>query len=57
MADKRTALSNASGEHYVRRRKDGTIKKDVAVGKASASDRRTHAKTKSVKAQGDRGDR
>jgi hypothetical protein len=55
--DKRTRLENASGEHFVRRRQDGTIKKEVAVGKSASVDRRTSAKTTTKKGQGDRGDR
>ena len=54
---KRETLTNASGKHYVRRREDGTIKSEVAVGKATAVDRRTRAKTTVAKGQGDRGDR
>ena len=52
----RTKVTNASGAHYVRRRKDGTFKSVVAVGKSLATDRRTKAKTKVKKGQGDRGD-
>jgi hypothetical protein len=54
---KRETLTNASGKHYVRRREDGTIKKEVAVGKSASVDRRTRAKTTVRKGQGDRGDR
>ena len=56
-AAKRTTLENASGSHYVRRREDGTIKSEVKRGRAGATDRRTRAKTKVAKGQGDRGDR
>lgn len=55
-AGKRTKLTNASGTHYIRRRADGTIKSEVAVGKSLAADRRTKAKTTVKKGQGDRGD-
>jgi hypothetical protein len=56
-AAKRTTLENASGSHYVRRRADGTIKTEVERGRANATDRRTRARTKVAKGQGDRGDR
>lgn len=55
--DQREALTNASGKHYVRRREDGTIKTEVAVSRSTSVDRRTKARTKVEKGDGDRGDR
>ena len=57
-AGKRTKLTNASGTHYIRRRKDGTIKSEVAVGASLATDRRKKAKTRTKQSgQGDVADR
>jgi hypothetical protein len=43
-------------KRYVRRNQQGEFKKDVKVGRSLASDRRSKAKTKVKKGQGDRGD-
>ena len=43
-------------KRYVRRKADGTFGKTVDVGKSLSADRRTEAKTKVPKGQGDRGD-
>lgn len=55
-AGRRTKITNASGTHFIRRRKDGTIKTEVAVGKSLAADRRKKAATKVTKGHGDKGD-
>ena len=41
---------------YIRRNNTGQIKKKVKVGRSLAADRRSKAKTKVKKGQGDRGD-
>ena len=43
-------------ERYVRRKADGTFGKIVDVGRSLSVDKRTKAKTKAPKGQGDRGD-
>jgi len=43
-------------KRYVRRKADGTFGKTVDVGKSLAADKRTTAKKKVPKGQGDRGD-
>ena len=43
-------------KRYVRRKADGTFGKTVDVGKSLTADRKTTAKTKVPKGQGDRGD-
>lgn len=43
-------------KRYVRRKTDGTFGKTVDVGKSLSADKRTKAKTKVPKGQGDRGD-
>ena len=54
---KRTIIEPHKGDRsYVRRRKSGQIKKKVKVGRSLRRDRRTKAKTKTEKGQGDRGD-
>jgi hypothetical protein len=47
---------NKGDKRYVRRKADGTFGKTVDVGRSLAADRRTSAKTKVPKGQGDRGD-
>lgn len=47
---------NKGDKRYVRRKSDGTFGKTVDVGKSLASDKRTTAKKKVPKGQGDRGD-
>jgi len=56
VTSRRTRLINASGSHFIRRRKDGTIKREVAIGKSLAADRRQKAKRRVPKGQGDKGD-
>lgn len=54
---KRTLIEPHKGDkRYARRNKEGEFKKQVSVGKSLAADRRTTAKTKVPKGQGDRGD-
>lgn len=45
------------GKRYVRRSSEGTFKESDQVSRSLATDRRTKAKTKIRKGQGDRGDR
>lgn len=54
---KRTVIEPHKGDRrYARRNKSGEFKKQVNVGRSLAADRRTTAKTKVPKGQGDRGD-
>jgi hypothetical protein len=54
---KRQRLSGtASGDHFIRRDEQGRIKKEVAIGKSLAADRRTKAKTSVKPGHGDEGD-
>ena len=54
---KRTTIEPHKGDkRYVRRNKQGEFKKEVNVGRSLAADRRSKAKTKVKKGQGDRGD-
>ena len=54
---KRTVVEpHKSDRSYVRRDKEGQFKKKVKVGRSLAADRRSEAKTKVKKGQGDRGD-
>jgi hypothetical protein len=46
----------AGDKRYVRRKADGTFGKTVDVGISLSVDKRTEAKTKVPKGQGDRGD-
>jgi len=43
-------------KRYLRRNEKGEFKKEVKVGRSLAADRRSKAKTKVKKGQGDRGD-
>jgi hypothetical protein len=43
-------------KRYVRRKSDGIFGKTVNVGRSLSADKRTKAKTKVPKGQGDRGD-
>ena len=55
---KREAISPRPGDkRYVRRSAGGQFKEVDDVGKASARDQRTQAKTVAKKGQGDKGDR
>ena len=54
---KRELVEPTEGDkRYVRRKADGTFGKTVDVGKSLTADRKTTAKTKVPKGQGDRGD-
>jgi len=54
---KRTLIEPHTGDkRYVRRNKQGEFNKEVDVGRSLAADRRSKAKTKVPKGQGDRGD-
>ena len=54
---KRELIEPHSGDkRYVRRKVDGTFGKTVDVGRSLSADKRTQAKTRVPKGQGDRGD-
>jgi hypothetical protein len=54
---KRELVEPHTGDkRYVRRKADGTFGKIVDVGRSLSVDKRTKAKTKVPKGQGDRGD-
>ncbi|MGA8479396.1 MAG: hypothetical protein WB696_15690 [Chthoniobacterales bacterium] len=54
---KRELVEPHTGDkRYVRRKADGTFGKTVDVGRSLSADKRTKAKTKVPKGQGDRGD-
>jgi ATP-dependent DNA ligase len=54
---KRSLIEPHEGDkRYVRRNKQGEFKKEVDVERSLAADRRSKAKTKVPKGQGDRGD-
>ena len=53
---RRELIAPKGDKRYVRRKSDGTFGKTVAVGKSLAADKRTTAKKKVPKGQGDRGD-
>lgn len=54
---KRTLIEPHQGDkRYVRRNKKGEFTNQVDVGRSLAADRRSKAKTKVKKGQGDRGD-
>lgn len=49
-------ISTGDDTRYVRRNRRGQFKHSVEVGRSLAADRRSKAKTKVKKGQGDRGD-
>jgi hypothetical protein len=56
-ASKRELTEPHTGDkRYVRRKSDGTFGKTVDVGRSLSADKRTKAKAKVPKGQGDRGD-
>jgi hypothetical protein len=56
-ASHREVIEPTKGDkRYVRRKTDGTFGKSVDVGKSLSADKRTTAKKKVPKGQGDRGD-
>ena len=56
-AAQRELINTGSDTRYVRRGNAGRFKESDDVGKLLASDRRTKAKTKAKRGQGDKGDR
>ena len=56
-AAKRELINTGSDKRYVRRNTRGQFGESDDVGRSTAADRRTRAKTRSNKGQGDRGDR
>jgi hypothetical protein len=53
----RETIDTRTDKRYVRRDKEGQFKESDDVGRSLATDRRQHAKNKSKKGEGDRGDR
>jgi hypothetical protein len=53
----RELIDTGTDKRFVRRDSEGKFKDVVDVGKSLAADRRQHAKTKSKKGEGDKGDR
>ena len=56
-SSKRTLINTGTDKRFVRRSAGGQFKESDDVGRSLASDRRTKAKTKAKRGQGDRGDR
>jgi hypothetical protein len=56
-SSKRTLINTGTDKRFVRRNAGGQFKESDDVGRSLASDRRTKAKTKAKRGQGDRGDR
>ena len=54
---KRELIDTGTDKRFVRRDEQGQFNESDDVGKSLATDRRQHAKTKTKKGQGDRGDR
>jgi hypothetical protein len=53
----RELINTGTDKRYVRRDEKGHFKESDDQGRSHSSDRRQHAKTKSERGQGDRGDR
>jgi len=53
----RQLIDTGTDKRFVRRDKRGRFKESDDVGRSLASDRRQHARTKSKRGEGDRGDR
>jgi hypothetical protein len=53
----RELIDTGTDKRYVRRDGKGRFKESDDVGRSLTADRRQHAKTKSKKGEGDRGDR
>ena len=53
----RELIDTGTDKRFVRRNGQGQFKESDDVGRSLASDRRQHAKNKSNKGEGDRGDR
>lgn len=56
-AAKRTLVNTGTDKRYVRRTVKGRFNESDDVGRSLTSDRRTRAKRKAKRGQGDRGDR
>jgi hypothetical protein len=56
-SSKRELINTGTDKRYMRRDEKGHFKESDDVGRSLATDRRRHAKTKSERGQGDRGDR
>lgn len=54
---KRELIDTGTDKRYVRRDEDGQFKESDDVGRSSAADQRTDAKTKAKPGHGDKGDR
>jgi hypothetical protein len=57
MPGKRETIAPRGDKRYVRRDKDGRFTESDDVGRSLGQDRKTKARTKSKKGQGDKGDR
>ena len=57
VSSKRELINTGTDKRFVRRGAGGQFKESDDVGRSLASDRRTKAKTKAKRGQGDRGDR
>ena len=53
----RELIDTGTDKRFVRRDEKGQFKDVVDVGKSLAADQRQHARTKSKKGEGDKGDR
>jgi hypothetical protein len=56
-AAKHELINTGTDKRFVRRNSSGRFKESGDVGKSLAADRRTRAKTRVKKGQGDKGDR
>ena len=56
-AAKRTLVNTGTDKRFVRRSKTGRFKESDDVGRSLGRDRRTRAKSKAKRGQGDKGDR
>lgn len=56
-SSKRELINTGTDKRYVRRDEKGHFKESDDQGRSLSKDRRQHAKTKSERGQGDRGDR
>jgi hypothetical protein len=57
VSNRRELIDTGTDKRYVRRGKGGQFKESDDVGRSLSADRRTKAKTKAKRGQGDRGDR
>jgi hypothetical protein len=56
-SSKRELIDTGTDKRYMRRDERGHFKESDDVSRSLSADRRRHAKTKSERGQGDRGDR